>query len=178
MKKYWLLLAAGLLTAAFAVGVVACDDDEDDGSSGDTTATEPADGDEATEPADDDEPTATAENLDLDEVEVPLEAVGAATATGAANLLANDAGGTDVAVTVSAGLEPGSHLSHIHTGTCAAQGGVEYPLTNVEADAQGAGTADTTLDVALADLQDGAHYVQVHDLAGAPVICGDIPAAS
>lgn len=62
MRKHWLLLGAALLTAAFAVGAVACDDDEDDSDGAQATATEATDGGEPTEPADSEEPTATEES--------------------------------------------------------------------------------------------------------------------
>jgi hypothetical protein len=86
-----------------------------------------------------------------------------------------------VEVTIDGGLEAGSHASHIHQGTCSGSGGsVQFNLTNVEADSTGAGTASSTLasGVLLADLQDGNHYIAVHDLANAMVTCGDIPTAS
>ncbi|MBI4570796.1 MAG: hypothetical protein HY723_02515 [Chloroflexi bacterium] len=40
MKRHWLLIGAALLTAALAIGAVACNDDDDDGAA--PTATEAA----------------------------------------------------------------------------------------------------------------------------------------
>jgi hypothetical protein len=177
MRKYWLLLAAGVLAALFAIGAVACDDDE---NGGDATPTQPAGGEEpsATEPAGDIETPTTEDGGAAGEtIDVTLAEVSGSGVTGSATLTPTDAGGTDVEVTIDGGLEEGSHLSHIHTGTCASPGNPETTLTNVEADATGAGSATTNLTEAPSDFTDGNHYIAVHDLAAAVVTCGDIPAA-
>jgi hypothetical protein len=68
----------------------------------------------------------------------------------------------------------GPHPAHIHEGSCAAQGPVVHPLTSVEA-----GVSHTVLaGLTLADVADGAHYVNVHESAQNPgniIACGDIP---
>ena len=176
MRRYLLLLGAALLTAAFAVGAVACDDDED--GSAEATATDTS-AEQPTDTAGSEAPTATSEDAGAtaDTVDVTLAAVGASGVSGSATLTPTDAG-FDVEVTVDGGLEEGSHLSHIHSGTCASPGAPETNLTNVEANASGAGTASTSIAAQLSSAQDGAHYVAVHDLAGTVVTCGDIPTAS
>ena len=94
---------------------------------------------------------------------------------GWATLMANDtdAEKTDVAVYIS----PGSMVSgpiHIHTGQCGTTlGGVAYALTNVVG-----GISITTVDVALEDLQDGNHAINLHDILspGIYTACGNIHA--
>jgi hypothetical protein len=65
--------------------------------------------------------------------------------------------------------------AHIHAGTCADLGAVEYPLDNVVN-----GQSTTVVDVSLDALQAGTFAINVHgDLenVGVYVSCGDIPAA-
>jgi Cu/Zn superoxide dismutase len=100
--------------------------------------------------------------------------------TGSATLTPGEEG-VVVEVTIDSGLAEGVHASHIHTGTCAAQGPIETELSDITADASGGGTA-TTLEegvtTELAVLQDGNHFIAVYDRSvGAIVSCGDIPAA-
>jgi hypothetical protein len=170
MKKRWFLIGVAVLAAALALGAVACEDDEEDGGGG-ATATQPAG---ETPPAGETEPAAGGDTADVTMNEEAGSGVtGSATLTGGA-------AGTTVEVTIDAGLEEGSHASHIHVGTCAAQGDVETALQNVEADASGAGTATTPeaeVTTPLATLQDGNHYIAVHALDGSVVSCGDIPTA-
>ena len=99
--------------------------------------------------------------------------------TGSATLTPGDR--IEIVVTIDGGLEEGSHESHIHQGACLAAGGsVEFSLNNVEADSSGTGYASSRhFDaVLLPYLQDGNHYISVHDHAGPIVTCGDIPTAS
>ncbi len=184
MKKAWLLAAVGLLTIVFALGAVACGDDDDD---------DPVDGDlptlEATEPAD--EPTEPADTSPADGTPeagaaiapITMEAVGDAGASGSASIAQSAAGGTEVEVTIDSGLEAGTHVSHIHHGTCATEPGeIHVDLTSIEADASGAGTAATTdpvpPDGSVAPAYDHylarEHYVAVHALDGTLVSCGDV----
>jgi hypothetical protein len=80
------------------------------------------------------------------------------------------------------GLAPSSvHPSHIHTGSCANQGAVLYPLTNISADASGDATATTTIPNVTAGIPATGWYVNVHNgpaLAPAtqflPIVCGDV----
>jgi hypothetical protein len=48
--------------------------------------------------------------------------------------------------------------AHVHSGTCAELGDVVYPLTNVEG-----GASETTLDVALTELQSGGLAINAHE---------------
>jgi hypothetical protein len=62
--------------------------------------------------------------------------------------------------------------AHIHKGSCANLGAVEYPLTNVEA-----GKSTTTVNAKLDDLQKAAYAINVHKSAAdikTYVACGDV----
>jgi hypothetical protein len=82
------------------------------------------------------------------------------------------------------GLVPNSsHVSHVHLGSCAAQGKIAYALLQVVADSAGHATATSTVaeDYALART---GWYVNVHlgeDLSEAAyassISCGDLPPA-
>jgi hypothetical protein len=159
------------LAALLAIGGVACEDDDD--SDGGATATQ-----SSGETAGDATPTEGAATGDTVDVTMNEEAgsgvTGSATLTGGTD-------GTAVEVTIDTGLEEGSHASHIHTGTCAAQGPIETPLTDITADDLGAGTATTPypeVTTPIETLQDGNHIITVFDrIVGAIVSCGDIPTA-
>lgn len=97
-------------------------------------------------------------------------------ATGTATITDNG-DGTMTVVVNETGLQPGVHLSHIHTGSCANQGGVKFPLNNITADASGNGTATTTVKAPVSALAGGSYYVNVHQVgSGVPpsTSCGDI----
>ncbi len=83
---------------------------------------------------------------------------------------------TEVVVTMS-GLTPGVHSNHIHTGTCDNIGGIVYPLTDLNADAQGSASATTMLDVPLSTIQSAQHNITVHTgpLPAPTIACGEIP---
>jgi len=82
------------------------------------------------------------------------------------------------------GLTPNSsHVSHVHTGSCAKSGGIAYALQEVIADSSGAATVTSTVMVPYS-VPTGGWYVNVHhgpDLsapANVPSIsCGDLPTA-
>ena len=82
------------------------------------------------------------------------------------------------------GLPPGSsHISHIHSGACAAPGGIAYALTQVIADSSGAATVTSTIAVGYA-VPTGGWYVNVHHgpdftvpANGPSISCGDLPIA-
>jgi hypothetical protein len=60
------------------------------------------------------------------------------------------------------GLAPGSsHISHIHAGSCEAQGGIAYALQQVIADSTGAATTSSTISSAYTVPASG-WYVNVH----------------
>ncbi len=171
MRRHWLLMGVALLSSGLALAAIACGDD-DGGDGGYPTAT--------TEPAG--EATATtAPSAGGEPVDVTINEVDGSGVTGSATLTPKPDGGFAVDVTVDGNLEEGTHASHIHQGsTCASPTApVAVPLSDVEADASGAGTATTNIaDTPLSDFQDGNSYVAVHALDGAVVGCADIPAAS
>lgn len=79
------------------------------------------------------------------------------------------------------GLAPNStHPAHIHSGSCANQGAVVYPLQNVVADAHGVGTSMTTIK-SVTKLQASGWYLNVHNgptLSPSdqflPIVCNDL----
>jgi hypothetical protein len=81
------------------------------------------------------------------------------------------------------GLTPSStHPAHIHTGSCAKQGGVVYGLTSVVADATGVADSTTTVkNVTQTAIPDATWYVNIHngpnltpDVEFQPLVCGDV----
>ena len=92
-------------------------------------------------------------------------------------------------VTVDAtGLTPGAHAAHIHLGSCASQGGVQYMLTDLQADSRGRVVHQSqTIGNVAAMPAPGTAYLNVHlgdmnsILAGGqptpafrPLLCGNI----
>lgn len=83
------------------------------------------------------------------------------------------------------GLAPNStHPAHIHSGSCANQGAVVYPLQNVIADAHGVG-ASTTVIQKVTDVPASGWYINVHNGPGLspseqflPIVCSDLNLAS
>jgi hypothetical protein len=79
------------------------------------------------------------------------------------------------------GLAPNStHPAHIHSGSCAKQGPVVYPLQNVVADAHGVGTSTTTIKN-VTTLPATGWYINVHNGPGLspsdqflPIVCNDL----
>jgi CHRD domain len=79
------------------------------------------------------------------------------------------------------GLAPNStHPAHIHSGSCAKQGAIVYPLTNVVADSHGVGSS-TTVIKDVKTLQPTGWYLQVHNGPGmmisdqsVPIVCSDL----
>ena len=76
-----------------------------------------------------------------------------------------------------------SHISHIHTGSCAKPGGVAYALQQVIADSSGAATVTSTVSTDYV-IPAGGWYVNVHhgpDFSapanGPSVTCGALSAA-
>ncbi len=80
------------------------------------------------------------------------------------------------------GLAPNSmHPEHIHTGSCAKQGAVLYPLSTLKVDASGAASATTTVPNIAKGIPASGWYVNVHNGPGLspdaqflPIVCGDI----
>lgn len=76
-----------------------------------------------------------------------------------------------------------SHISHIHSGSCAKNGGVAYALQQVIADSSGAATVKSTVSTEYS-VPAGGWYVNVHhgpDFSapanGPSISCGDLPPA-
>lgn len=98
--------------------------------------------------------------------------------------LTYDAGSGALTVEVKlTGLAPMSaHPSHIHSGSCEAQGNVEYPLNAITADGGGNADVMTTVNsVKEGKIPDGMWYVNVHNGPGLapaeqfePIACGDV----
>ena len=104
-------------------------------------------------------------------VSFPLEEQNDSGQTGTATLIARGEQ-TDVVLLATEGI---SSANHIHTGTCADLGGVEYPLTNMED-----GRSITTIEATLESLGTGGFAINLHDSDDASIYtaCGDIPSAA
>ena len=82
---------------------------------------------------------------------------------------------------IMSGLAPNiPHPAHIHSGSCAKQGPVIYPLTNVVADASGNARVTTTIKN-VSSIPSSGWFVNVHHGPGLsnqtefdPIACGDI----
>ena len=82
------------------------------------------------------------------------------------------------------GLAPNSmHPEHIHSGTCAKQGSVVYPLTMLVADGSGKAVSNTTIQNVITIPASG-WYVNIHDSNDLstqtgfdPIACGDVTAS-
>lgn len=163
MRKNWLLIGIGLFIAIFAFAAVACDDDDDE-DNGATNGGEPT------------------EISSAQIAGIVLSALEDSGVTGSATIVDVD-GNTEVTVAVDGGLEEGSHLNHIHDGSCAdPTGPVHVTLTALEADEGGSAATTTTTEFEednpdFAHWLEADHYVAVHDLGGAIVACGDVTAA-
>lgn len=79
------------------------------------------------------------------------------------------------------GFEPNSsHAAHIHSGSCASQGPVIYPLATLMANAQGNASTTTTISK-VTSIPSSGWYVNVHHSTNIstqtgfnPVACGDV----
>jgi serine/threonine-protein kinase PpkA len=96
--------------------------------------------------------------------------------TGTGVIIDNGNGTVTINLTIS-GLVPGSHNAHVHTGTCLAQGVVKYPLTTLQAGADGKASSSTIVQASFTEITAGNLYLNVHNDAGTPTYvasCGDI----
>jgi LPXTG-motif cell wall-anchored protein len=109
-----------------------------------------------------------------------MNATGGSRITGAATLTAQGAQ-TMVVVRVTGAPANSTHVNHIHVGSCEAEGGIAYPLTDLQTNAQGTATASTMVNATLATVLASRHYVNVHAGASLPspgVSCGNIVAGA
>jgi hypothetical protein len=82
---------------------------------------------------------------------------------------------TQVMVRLTGGTANATHPGHIHSGTCQNIGAVVQALEPITADASGAGTMTSTLDLPPATVMNGQHIVVYHGEGGNPVACAAIP---
>jgi Cu/Zn superoxide dismutase len=89
-------------------------------------------------------------------------------------------GETEIVVALT-GLPEGNHANHIHHGSCANQGEVHVPLTELDAGSDGSASATTAADGLDFVHFSAGHYYAVHeagdDTVGAVIACGDVTAA-
>jgi predicted lipoprotein with Yx(FWY)xxD motif len=187
MRKPWTLIGISVLMAALTVAAIGCSSDNKKDTGAGATATEVvSETPRATQSATG-TPAPGAEIAPITMNEVNGSGVtGSATITETGvNVAVASPGHTQVVVTIDGGLEPGSHLSHIHHGNCSnPTGEIHVNLTNVEAGADGAGIALTSDPVPAAGGEPPPfshwlareHYVAVHALNGDVVSCGDVVA--
>ncbi len=171
MRKYGLILMVALLATGLVLGAVACSKKKKTTVQPTaTTVKATATTAEYTTPTPGGTPQASAP------ITITLNDMGGSGVTGTATL--TDMGTTtDVDVTIDGGLTPGTHMNHIHTGTCAAQGPILENLENLEAAADGSvPSTSTVIAKPLSDFDDGNHYVAAHATDGTVVACGDNPA--
>jgi hypothetical protein len=71
-------------------------------------------------------------------------------------------------------LNQGDYPMHIHEGTCAEGGRVVVPLTTVEGQESGEGTATTTFPASQLS-PTGTYFIWIHSPTGEPVACADLP---
>jgi Cu/Zn superoxide dismutase len=105
------------------------------------------------------------------EVTVELAEQNGSGQSGTATLAATGDGQTLVTLELS---NPGADTQpvHVHSGSCAELGEVAYPLTNLDG-----GASETTLDVAIDELQGGGFAINAHESEENIqnyVACGDI----
>jgi hypothetical protein len=75
------------------------------------------------------------------------------------------------------GLTPGSHNAHIHVGSCNQLGPVKYPLTPLQAGADGKSSSSTTVTASFSEITAGGLYLNVHNEPNTPTYnaaCGDV----
>ncbi|MBW3571973.1 MAG: hypothetical protein KY467_12790 [Gemmatimonadetes bacterium] len=109
---------------------------------------------------------------------VSMNPAGNSGVSGQAQLMEHGQGQTMVMVNLT-GQGNSTHSGHIHSGTCDALGPVVAPLQDVTL-TNGTGSSSSTVQVPLATVMNGQHIVAYHttsgDNAGAPAVCGQIPA--
>lgn len=103
--------------------------------------------------------------------------------------LAYDPAAQSLTVTVSArGLTPGAHAAHIHLGSCASQGSVQYMLMDLMANSQGQVVNETRVITGVTSpIPASGMYLNIHQgdsntilsggqptIAFRPLLCSDI----
>jgi hypothetical protein len=111
---------------------------------------------------------------------VTLTPVAGSTATGLSGEAMVTPKGEQADVMVMVRGAPASAVlqAHVHKGRCGTDEGVAAPLDAVTAGEDGAGSSTTTVSLPADSVNNGRHYVQVHDpngSPGAPALCADIP---
>ena len=119
---------------------------------------------------------------ETNKISFPMAAQNGSTVAGSADVV-KTAGSFTLTVNLTGLVQNSSHIAHIHTGRCAAPGGVAYALQQLVADAAGAGSMVTVIPTGYAVPASG-WYVNIHHgpdfsaAANAPSIsCGDMPNA-
>lgn len=85
-----------------------------------------------------------------------------------------------VTITVTGLQDNTSHPAHIHLGTCATNGPIVFPLSNVQADAGGNAVSTTTIPKIAGGIPATGWFINVHagptlaDGQATPITCGDI----
>ncbi len=166
MRMKWLLIGAVLAAAIVAIGVGACGDDEGDGDGGATEA--PRATTRATTPA------TRAAGTDGPAALLVAIVAGVEDDKIVGTVVIGEGGdGVEVVVDLI-GLPEGAHANHLHHGTCEDQGEVHVTLTELDADADGFASGETTFDDPSLEHFATGHYYAVHDDAGAVIGCGNI----
>jgi CHRD domain len=106
--------------------------------------------------------------------------------TGTADLRWNPSTDTLTVKLSLTGLAPNStHPSHIHAGSCNAEGKIVYPLRNVVADVYGNGTATSTVPHVTTGIPAKGWSIEVHNGPGLapadqslPLVCADVTNAN
>jgi serine/threonine-protein kinase len=107
---------------------------------------------------------------------VALTAANGTAARGTATFTDNR-DGTFTVVLEMAGLGEGVHPSHIHQGSCQAEGVIKYPLNDLQAGVDGKASATTSVQADLATLKNGNFYIDVannYNQVFYVASCGDI----
>jgi serine/threonine protein kinase len=163
-------LIVALLVVASAIGGYFLLDK--DGSKGNVTTTPASVAVATNTPA----VTAVGVGPGVPSLKLPVNAQNGTKISGTLTIAAN-ADGTSIVTVTASGLEPGTHHSHIHNGSCVNQGAVIYPLNDLVAGADGNATVVTKLNVNFATLTAGNLSFNIHNEPGTPTYvaaCSDI----
>ena len=150
------------LLAAVALVVSACgDDDEPATGAGETDAAETQAAETAADPI-------------VMELEVFAEEGGEGDATATLTAVGENQTAVDIEYPLAESGDEPRHPAHIHVGGCEEElGEIAYPLEDISG-----GSSQTSLDVALEELQDGDYAINVHKSAAemdVHLACGEIP---